>query len=302
MRGRGLKFEQTFDVNTLVWIRSLPESELGPSQRMAEDLEALSANGRFAFEEISVGSREELLGVLTEVTVRCTEGLRPILHFDCHGSAELGLQLAPSGEHLAWADLADALRKVNVAAKNNVSCIFGVCFGMHLSMELSLSQPTPYFLTIAPEKEITVGELLDRFAPFYARLFETGNITQAYREKLAPSLSVFYCTEVLAKAFATYVVKHASGRAAGLRKETLVTKALEARGITSPSKAQLDSLRRIVKSSLRPSQAQFTYFAKRFLIGRAPGFTFAEVSEFAEHLRKRRETANRSGQRVGRSR
>ena len=299
MSNRSLKFEQTFNVNTVVWITSLPEDEIGPSNRMKEDLAILSIDGRFAFEAVAVGSRAELLSFLTQVAERCANGLRPILHFDCHGSAESGLLLAPSGDFLAWVNLAEALREVNVAAENNVACIFGVCFGIFLSMELSLSEPTPYFLTIAPEKEIAVGELQERLAPFYARLFETGNITQAYRDKLAPSLSVFYSTEVFAKAFATYIANHASGHAARSRKEAVISGALKAKGITTPTNGQLRSLRRLVKDGLRPSQAQFTHFAKRFLIGRSPGFTLAEVLELAEHFRKRRNAVNRVDQCVG---
>ncbi|MFN3675824.1 MAG: hypothetical protein ACK4TC_07570 [Sphingomonas pseudosanguinis] len=115
----------TFDVNTIIWLRSLPGDELGPSGRMAEDVETLArACGPFPFEEIVVTSSKEMLAVLSDLAERCQSGLRPILPFDCHGSEDDGLLLAPSGEYVGWQKLADALRAVNVAAENNVCCIF----------------------------------------------------------------------------------------------------------------------------------------------------------------------------------
>lgn len=282
-----------FEVNTIVWLRSLPEAEVGPSRRMTEDLEALALTGAFAFEVVDVSDRATMLNALAAIATRCAGGLRPILQFDCHGSAEDGLALAPSGEYLAWDALAAALRPLNVASANNTCCIFGVCFGLHLSLSLRLSLPSPYFLTIAPEREVTVGELLDRLAPFYARLYETGNITQAYKEHLAPALSVFYCTKVLAQAFATYIVNHASGAGAAVRREDMLTRALEA----GNSPAQIAALRKRLKEALRPTQTQLDHFANSFLIGRKPGFGIDEVERLATGMRRRRENVRRDADR-----
>lgn len=79
-----------FEVNTVVWLRSLPENELGPSRRMVEDIEAFAKRGGlFQFEEISVSSSAEMLAALATLASRCRAGLRPILHFDCHGLKNL---------------------------------------------------------------------------------------------------------------------------------------------------------------------------------------------------------------------
>jgi len=283
-----------FAVNTIVWLRSLPEEELGPSRRMVEDIEAFAQRGGpFKFEEMAVSTGAEMLTALATLAARCRGGLRPILHFDCHGSEEQGLLLAPSGDRIGWAELTSALREINVAAENNVCCIFGVCFGMYLSIALSVTEPTPYFLTIAPEREIGVGELEARFPPFYERLFETGNITQAYKERLVDVLSIFQCQEIFGKAFATYIVNHGSGAAASARRENLITKFLNRRGIANATPEQLRDVRAQMKAGLKLSQAMLDHYASIFLIGRKASLNLEDVEKLAEVYRRRRDARAR---------
>jgi hypothetical protein len=287
--GTGIKVTEKFEVNSILWLRSLPCDERGPSQRMIEDIETLAlSNENFRFEIMEIGSAADMLDTLSLIAERCRSGLRPILHFDCHGSEALGVNLAPSGENLGWATLADALREINVAAKNNICCIFGVCFGMHLSMDLALSKPTPYFLTIAPEREIAVGILEEKFPRFYNALYETGNITASYQTTLAPDLSAFQCQEVFGKAFATYIVNHTSGSAMKLRRESLLTRLLALLGLETPSPHQLDQARKHIRTGLKLTQEQVDHFANIFLIGRKPGFGLVEIQRLADSMRDRR--------------
>ena len=283
-----------FAVNTIVWLRSLPEGELGPSRRMVEDIEALAERGGpFKFEEVVVCSTAEMLTALATLAARCRKGLRPILHFDCHGSEEFGLLLAPSGDHIGWTELTLALREINVAAKNNVCCVFGACFGMYLSTALSVTEPTPYFLTIAPEREIEVGELETRFPPFYERLFETGSITEAYKEHLVDVLNIFQCQEIFGKVFATYIVNHGSGAVVAVRKENLITKFLKLRGISEATPEQLQDVRAQMKAGLKLSQELLDRYASIFLIGRKAGLGLEEVEKLAEVYRRRRDARAR---------
>lgn len=286
-----------FKVNTIIWLRSLPDEELGPSQRMIEDIEAFAlTRGALNFEEITVGTSAEMLAALNKLVLRCTVGLRPILHFDCHGSDQYGLMLAPSGDYFGWAELADALRAINVAAENNLCCIFGVCFGMYLSTELSLLQPTPYFLTIAPEREIAVGLLEARFPPFYVRLYETRSITQAYQEVLAPELKIFQCQEVFAKVLATYIVNHATGTAAASRRENLMTRLLAILAIRVPSRNQLHYARGQIKAAIKLTQETVDLFAPTFLIGRQPSVGLKEIRRLAEEMRRHRAAEKKRAQ------
>lgn len=278
----GITLTDKLEISSLLWIRSLGEHELNPSRRMVEDLETLTVAGEFVFEEHVVGCRADMLALLGDIARRADKGLRPILHFDCHGSRSEGLLLKPSGEYLDWRALADALRSVNVATANNLCCVFGVCFGLHMSFELRLSEPSPYYLTIAPENEISVGLLEQCTLPFYREVFLSGNITSAYSKTVHPDLKQFHCKEVFARALATYIANNCVGRAAKRRQERMVTEILQKDGVAAPSPAQLREVRAKVKAALAPSQAIIDHFAPTFLIGRAPGFGYAELKKLAD--------------------
>lgn len=291
----GLTLGDTLQVNSVVWITSLDEDERNPSRRMVEDLAPLAAAAEMRFEEVAVDDRAGLLQALADLAEQAAQGLRPIVHFDCHGSAEHGLQLRPSGEFLGWSELVGALRTLNAATGNNLCCVFGVCFGLHMSKQLRLSLPTPYYLTIAPESEITVGVLEERTAPFYREVFAGGDITAAYTKVLAPDLRLFLCKAVLAEALAVYVAKNCVGAAARERREKMVSAVLARERIVAPTRAQLGEARRKVKAALEPSQALIDRYASTFLLGRSPGFGFAELQRLVAvqieraRLRERRE-------------
>lgn len=290
------------EVNTVIWLRSLPEAELGPSRRMTEELEALAQQGGCLFEQIVVGDRREMLDALASIADRCARGLRPVLHFDCHGTRDKGLLLAPSGESLGWSKLAEALRTVNVAARNHVCCVFGVCFGLHLSLSLRLSEPTPYFLTIAPEREVAVGFLEERFPQFYAALFEGGHIDKAYRAHLAPELTCFNCKEIMAKSLAIYIARHATGVPGRERRERIMSQSFNQRGIPMPTPHDLRVTREAIKQRLALTQAQIDAYSQTFLIGRAPGFGLAEVERLADGMKRRLEHRKRQNERREKSR
>lgn len=293
----GLTLTDTLVVDSVIWIRSLGDDELGPSRRMAEDLSILAATGGFAFHEFAVRDRAELLQLLNGIVHRAADGLRPILHFDCHGSRADGLFMKPSGEYLSWAQLADALRSVNVATSNNLCCVFGVCFGLQMSLALSLSKPSPYYLTIAPEEEVSEGILEARIAPFYREVFATANITQAYADVLKPELTLFHCKEIFARALATYIASNCVGRAADLRRERMLTAILRKEGVSTPNAAQLKAARTKVKAALAPSQSLIDRYAPKFLIGRSPGFGYAELKRLADGYTRRKQRAQRLQQR-----
>lgn len=295
----GLTLGDTLQVNSVVWITSLHEEERNPSRRIVEDLAPLAASAEMGFEEVVVGDRAGLLAALADLTDRAARGLRPIVHFDCHGSAEHGLELRPIGEFLSWADLIESLRKLNAATGNNLCCVFGVCFGLHMSKQLTLSLPTPYYLTIAPESEITVGVLEERTAPFYREVFASGDITAAYAKVLAPDLRLFLCKAILAEALALYVANNCVGAEARARRERMVTAILEKERITEPTNAQLREARAKVKAALEPSQRLIDRYASSFLLGRKPGFAYAELERLVEvqikraRLRERARTRQR---------
>lgn len=260
----------------------------------------MATAGHFAFEEKVVRNRAELLSLLDSIASSASEGLRPILHFDCHGSATEGLHLRPANEFCYWEDLATRLRVINVATQNNLCCVFGACFGMWLATHLRLSLPAPWYLTIAPENEISVGVLEERTAEFYREVFTSANITQAYDRVLKPDLDILLCKKVLAESLARHVAINCRGESGRKRKEAAVTAMLRGRGIAAPTREQLAYARREVRDKFQASQWLIDHFATPFLIGRDPGIDVADLNRLADnHARREQRRRERERQQGG---
>lgn len=279
-----LHIVDTLYVNRIIWIRSLADCELGPSRRMTEDIAMLEVNGGIKIEENNVDNRQALLSLLEALVNEAENGLRPLLHFDCHGSAEEGLILA-NGDRLDWEALADALRRINVATANNLVCVFATCFGLHLGKTLSLSKPTPWYLMIAPEGEVTIQVLEAKMRPFYEAVHASGNITQAHAEIFAPDLQMFNCQGLFARSLARYVAEHGSVKDISSRAEGLVTRSIAEKGLIGNRQA-LRQERRRIKKALKPDQKLIDQFSQSFLIGRKPGFGMSELRRLADRERR----------------
>jgi hypothetical protein len=255
----------------------LPEAELGPSRRIVEDLEQLSREEGQALREIVVADKAELMGAFAEVARLAEAGWRPILHIDAHGSADEGLLLAPSGERASWAEVIAALRTINIATGNNLVCVFALCFGLHLYKQVSLSEAVPAYLFFAPPARIQVGTLEDQTLAFYRAVRETKNVTAAFAATLGNAMESFNCQGLFAKALTTYIRKNCKGQARDARREKVVTKVLQANGVTDPDRAQLREARAKVRAGLAPGQHIIDHFAPTFLIGRTAGFAYADL-------------------------
>jgi len=57
-----------------VWIRSLPEQEMGPSRRILEDLEGLAIAGGFPLIAYAVRDRAELSDLFRQLTTEAEQG------------------------------------------------------------------------------------------------------------------------------------------------------------------------------------------------------------------------------------
>ncbi|MCP1227752.1 hypothetical protein [Acetobacter fabarum] len=281
----GIELNYTIEANAVVWLRSLPEDELGPSARMVEDIQAAATATPFSFNEIVIRDRAELLDALRSLVEKCVNGFRPILHFDCHGNREGGLVLAPSGDIVSWNDLADALREINVVTQNNLCCVFGVCFGLTLSQTLEALEPSPFFLTIAPESEVLVGVLEDSVPCFYKELFCTGDINVAFETHLGKHFKFYHSTELMFIALAQFQASNLMGR--GLRefRESQVSLVLGLSRCGVIPEPQLAITRKVVKEILKPSQVLLNLIVNRCFMGRDPGFGLQEIDKIARKLK-----------------
>lgn len=274
-----LTISETLDINAIIWVRSLPDDELGPSRRINEELIGMRNQGGWAFFEKAARNRAELLAILKQLANDADGGLRPIIHFDAHGSKDDGLALAPSGEFLDWAALAEALREINIATENNLICVFATCFAYYFNFQVELKKPTPSYLIMAPADEVNVGFLEDQTVPFYRMAYETGNVTEAFNLTLAAHMTLYHCQGIFAEALSRYVRSYCQGKAKNIRREELVTKLLAKMGIDDPAPGDLKHARTVVRSGIKPSQKIIDHFATRFLICREPAFSFEDLEK-----------------------
>lgn len=267
-------------VNATIWVRSLPEAEHGPSRRIVEDVEPLTAREGQVFELIDVGDRAAFFAALQGIAAWSRAGLRPILHLDAHGHADRGIRLAPSGEAVSWEEVAEALREINIATGNNLVCVLGLCFGLHLYKILTLRKAVPAYLFMAPESEIQVGDLEERVFSFYRSVHASGNVTAAFDTHLAGAMTLFHCQGLFLEVLAAYVRSHCRGSARTDRFDRLATALVKRRGQIG-NRQQLRSARSKASTGVRPGPHLIRRFAPTFLIGRTAAFTYNAVERLA---------------------
>jgi hypothetical protein len=272
-------FSTTLTVNSFFWITSLRPTERGVTRRIQEDVLPYLDRIGLRHHTFKPQTATELLEILSHIAQEANVGLKPILHFDTHGDLAQGIKLAASGEFIPWSVLIAHLRAINVATGNNLCVVSGACFSLNAVWEINLSEPCPFFILIAPGKEVSAGFLEDKTFDFYKSAFEGLEIVAAYERHLAPHLSLHHCERVLAYDIANYVRDCCTGKGRRIRREELITKAVTA-GI-APNRQARRIIRQGAKKWTRPSQAMVDRYVNgvgsKFLMGKPPGFDIEDV-------------------------
>jgi hypothetical protein len=283
-------FSSTLTVNSLFWFTSLGPTQQGLTRRILEDLMPYLDSIGLSHQTYGPQTADQLRGMLNEIARKAAAGLRPVLHFDTHGNATHGIKLDASGEFVSWPDLVVSLRAINVATRNNLCVISGACFSMEAAWQVTLSEPCPFFILIAPKNEVSSGFLEDNIVAFYKSLFEGREVVEAHKRHLAPNLELFHCERMLAYMLARYVRDYCTGKGGNKRREQLLTKAVEANYVHNRS--DLRRIRRGAKAWTRPSQAMIERFANgfgsKFLMGKPIGFDIDDVMTFTKIVTDRR--------------
>ena len=116
-----------FSINSVFWLRSLSDSEQGPTRRVLEDLEPFFAQIGVPFQLRDVKTPGELYAALQSLA---NSTVKRIVQLDMHGTKE-GLVLVGSGEVAPWREVVPRLRAINVASGANLCVVAGVCFAFY---------------------------------------------------------------------------------------------------------------------------------------------------------------------------
>jgi len=229
-----------------------------------------------SFTHLTVTSAEHLKTVLNDLAILALrDGVRPILHFNMHGSQDKGLYIAQSDEYLSWEDLYISLRRINEATRNNLVVVSAACYSLHSIRQITLEAAVPFFALLAPDETVQFGFLEDNLRKFYDDFISTGSIDTAYQTHLSDRFRYFHCEEMLCRTIAKYIVKSCKGRSAQERKERLLTLAVSNGLGTTPQ--NLRHARTKIKEVMQPSQELLDRYSNTFLIGRPCSISMDDI-------------------------
>jgi hypothetical protein len=267
-------FDLNIDVNSIQWIRSLRAGEETWNQQIVEDVEAECKSQGMAFALHDVQTTAAFEHVLrTLKSEAAANGARPLIHIDMHGGKDAGLEIAGEGKCVAWPEVADLLTAVNLAADRNLCVVSAACEGLHVISEVSINDPCPFTILIAPEKSILASFLVNNTLKFYRALLQSNDIVAAYKAHLSSELSLFNAEKQFARALTLYIHDHCVGPGADARIDGLIQ---EMKKTKTLSPAEEKAARLVARAGIEPSQKLIDDRAPTFL-GRVPTFTFDDI-------------------------
>lgn len=242
-------------------------------------MKSLSAETSVGFQHIHIHSAQHLYEILHELTSHASEhGMRPLLNFDMHGNKDDGLYISKTSEDVSWTHLAADLQELNKATGNNLVVVGAACYGLRAIMPIKLDKPAPFFILLAPEKEVSSGFLEDNLPCFYRELFKSGSLDQAYSRYLSDEFKYFHCEKMLFIVISKYIKAGCKGKSAQKRRENLLTEVFS-QGMEKTDE-NLKAVRNKIKDGLKPDQALLDRYAKVFLISRTCSFNIDQLLTF----------------------
>ncbi len=272
-----IHFTSVAKINSIYWITSLHDEEVGVTRRVLDDLEPVCASQQLPFKHFAPTTALDFIKVLDAIAGEAQQGMLPIIHFDTHGSAQDGIFIAQSGEFVGWTVVAEKLREINAATGNNLCVVSGACFSFNVIRQVDIHKAAPFFILLAPEHEILAGDIEANTIGFYRDMLEEEDILVARGRWFPTQMRMFHCEEMLAAVLAKYINNAGLGKQREKRKEQLVTDALE-QGVARNRK-NLRMLRKRADNLITPSEELIERFLPIFLGGKRPAFTVKQLKQ-----------------------
>lgn len=271
------RFASNFLNSHIFVVDGLPSGELQTGYKLYEDLRDLGyieANTAVV-EYRRVATSGEFLQVLAEIEDSAHLGCKPIVHIECHGDADEGLQIGDSQDMISWKLIEPLLRRINLASKCNLGVVMAACYGLYAITPLKIHRPTPFYFLIGPQSEVTAGALRQEMPAFYQTLFRTGNLDAALA--CVPSCRPYHAERFLAVSFGKYLKRGCIGDGRLKRVETVLTELVW--GGALRNRTQMRAARKVLKQRTKAEAhgPAFTRYAKTFLAGRNCSFTFEQL-------------------------
>lgn len=278
--GKDLVFASTFHNNAVVILDCLGVDDLKTGRRLEESINDMSsALGRPAYcVRKRISSHAQLYAELKVVEQSCRMGVtKPVLHFEGHGDPVKGLLISGSGEYVGWDALTALLSVLNRACRNNLGVVLASCNGYAITKLVRINAPSPYHFLLAPNSEVSAGELYAVLTEFYREIIRSSDLNWAMAQ-VPTHYQRFLCTEWFYIEFAKFMKQNLYGKA----KSAFVDTVLDA-AMTQHGRQHMTPLRRAVKEQVRTIQCLFESTVEVFLMGKAPA-EFHHLEAFVQGL------------------
>ncbi|WP_416268594.1 hypothetical protein SD235_00025 [Burkholderia cepacia] len=256
---RDFVFTSRFLNNILIVVDGLAPDEPQTAKWLHDDLRDLAYSVTLpTIERSKVRSVEDLIELLKHVRKRClTDGLKPILHFEAHGSEEV---IAVANGEMKWADLIPHLREIYLASNGNLGIVMSTCHGFHALKPIKIKKSTPFTFLMGSQEEITVGQIKSNMILFYKELFLSGNL-EAAMAMVESTFRQYNSEQFFARTIGTVIRRNSIGH-------MRVGRIRQALAFVSYTALPRDKRRTIywaVKKHTRPSKKMFDRYANVFL-------------------------------------
>ena len=275
-------------INSLIWINSLEPESRGTTERVHDDLQPFCVSIGLPFRSFEPKTADELLALLAKIAGEAAEGLKPIIHFDTHGSANDGIFIAASKESVPWQRLVNSLRPINISTKNKLCVVSAACCSWETIKNITVTKPSPFFILVAPEETVTFGFIEDNTSRFYEKVFKELDLVSAHQECFAPKLKLFHCEKVLAVALTRYVRDNCKGKGGKERRENLMTQYFGETGLPN-TRHNRQLIRKTAKATTRPNQKLIDRYVNTFLVGKRIDFGIDKLMTLVAEASAKRE-------------
>ncbi len=271
-----LKYNTRFLNNSVFFIDCLSDGDFQTARRLFEDvIHFTDPKLGPRCEYFKISSKQDLVSLLGGIAEQCRQGLKPILHFEAHGSILAGLEIGNQKEKITWTELIPALRAINTATKNNSGVVMAACFGLHIIKPVSIHEPTPFFFLIGSESELYATELEAQLRKFYETIIRGNSLNNAM-DCLSDKFKCYHSEKYFLIAMGRYFKQQCMGKGRKARVERLVT---EINQQQARSRKELKKIRNQIKNGIKPSPEVYFKYAHNFLHGQITA-TFTEFMSF----------------------
>jgi hypothetical protein len=157
-------------ISKIAVLQSLPADEMPTGKRLCEDVEIINLfhDRELKIQFLNVPTKRDFLVSLIQLEKEATAGIYPLLHIECHGSADQTGIILADDSFLAWTELKPYFTGINVATRCNLLIVLAACYGGYLGQIILPTERAPCWALIGPTDKVLPHELLSGFGSFYS--------------------------------------------------------------------------------------------------------------------------------------